>query len=246
VALDFVRQQVKSKMRFVGQFEPLRPLQPYVGRLFTMLLLETPPWYPETHRIELVPPLRDLFAASPGEAVLNGAIDIVKNTEIEPEDLRTSLACALHQWGRPQYVQPKLEQLLAASAEGNAEDRVPAMRELAELRVELRQWRNAAANWDAMLVLAAKTGAEVRPSDWYAAACAHCLAGNRDRALECLEALAVLQTSGVDPSVKIEQRQLEQDPDLTPVRGTERFKKALAKAFPGEAGTGAGNTDKGK
>jgi hypothetical protein len=144
-------------------------------------------------------------------------------------------------------VQSKLEQLLAASAEGSAEDRVPALRQLAELRVELRQWRNAAANWDAMLVLAAKTGAEVRPVDWYGAACAHCLAGNRDRALECLEACAALQVSGIDPSVKIERRQLEQDPDLASVRGTERFKKVLAKAFPdGASDSSAGDGNAGK
>jgi hypothetical protein len=59
----------------------------------------------------------------------------------------------------------------------------------------------------------------------------------------------VLQTSGIDPSVKIERRQLEQDPDLASVRGTERFKKALAKAFPGDSSAGdsdAGNSNGGK
>lgn len=240
-ALAFVKQQAESKMQFVGQYDPLLPLQPFVGRLFTVLLLRTPQWYPHTHRGQLVPALRDLFVTAPGPEVLEGVIAIVQDTEREPEALRTALACALHQWGRKEFIQPRLLQLQQDGSDGPAEGRADFVRQLAELHYALRQWRQSAASYEALLVIGGKNGAQIAPTDWYGAACAHSLAGNRERALRCLEACAELNVAaGLDPSLKMERKVWERDRDLQPLRGEARFQQAFAKAFGAGGAAGKG------
>ncbi|HLQ38639.1 MAG TPA: hypothetical protein VK348_12600 [Planctomycetota bacterium] len=233
VSLEFLKRQTGSKMTFAGQYDPLRPLQPFAGKLFTRLLLDSPQWFPSTHRVQLVPALRDLFPEPPGDELIAGAVSLVENEDLEPKDLRRALACALHQWGRKQYVQPDLDRWQKQSSEGDPEDRALALRNLAELHYQLRDYRAAAATYMTLVALAESSGVPLWPTDYYAQACTLSLASEAERALAALEKCAELQASpSVDASVKLERSLWEQDPELALVRGTERFKKAFAKAFP--------------
>lgn len=239
VCLEFVKRAVKSEMVFAGQYRPLQPLMPFVGRLFLQLLLETPDWYPDTFRAQLVPPLRDLYPQSPGQREVLGMIAMVRNVDIEPENLRVQLSLALFQWGHPEFVQPVLERWRQASGDGDAADRVEALRMLADLQYQLRQYGDSAATHRSMELMADKGGVPLWPTDYYASACVHALSGDRDKALDEFEKCVDRQTSGtVDSSLHIKQKVFERDPEIESLRGTERFQQAMRRAFP-KAATGA-------
>jgi hypothetical protein len=247
VCLDFVKRAVKSDMVFAGQYDPLRPLLPFAGGLFLKLLLQTPDWYPDTFRAQLVPPLRDLFPQSPGQSEVLGMIELVKNVAVEPENLRVQLALGLFQWGHPEFVQPVLDRWRQASGDGDAGDRVEALRMLADLQYQLRQYGQSANTHRLMEALAAKSGVPLWPTDLYASACVHALSGDLDKAIAEFEQCIGRQTSGtVDPSLHIKQKVFELDPEIKSLRGTERYRQAMQKAFPGKTAAGKGPPDEEK
>ena len=53
--LEFVGRAQNAGMRFAGQYDDLRILQPYSGRFLMGLLLDTPGWFPSDQRPALVP-----------------------------------------------------------------------------------------------------------------------------------------------------------------------------------------------
>lgn len=233
VALEFVRRQSTCGMVFAGQYDPLKPMQPFVGDLFFQLLLETPDWYPDTHRIQLVPPLRDIQPTLPDEGRVEQVVAIVANESVEPEPLRTALACMLWQWGRRQYVQPTLDRLLRDSTEGDAEDRVGILLQLADLQYRLREYRASAGTHLSLQRLARTADYPLRPNDWYSAACVHALVGNVDRGIEALQMCEKLQNApGTDSSHKLERKLLENDPEIGALRRDGRFAAIFAAMFP--------------
>lgn len=244
VCLDFVKRAVKSEMVFAGQYRPLQPLMPFVGRLFLLLLLETPDWYPDTFRAQLVPPLRDLYPQSPGQREVLGMIAMVRNVDIEPENLRVQLSLALFQWGHPEFIQPVLDRWRQASGDGDASDRVEALRMLADLQYQLRQYGESAATHRQMELMAENGSVPLWPADYYASACVHALSGDRDKALDEFERCVERQTSGtVDSSLHLDKKVFERDPEIQSLRGTERFEKAMLKAFPPAATGGKAAAD---
>lgn len=232
-SIAFVEREERSEMSFAGQYLPLQPLQPFVGELFLRLLLETPDWFADNHRVRLVMPLRDLLPLPPRADAMEGIIALVEDTEIEPQDLRLALACALHQWGHPRYVQPFLEERRLASTEGDAEDRIDALRDLSTILVRLRDPAAALREHLAMQAMADSGGHRLWPADWYQAACLHALTGDVEKGFGALDRLAALQLDrSTDPSLRIARRVLEKDPELELLRRDARYAAFLSRLFP--------------
>ena len=236
VSLAFVEREDRSEMSYAGQYLPLQPLQPFVGELFLRLLLETPDWFADNHRVRLVMPLRDLLPLPPRADAMEGIVALVEDTEIEPQDLRLALACAMHQWGHPRYVQPFLEERRQASTEGDAEDRIDALRDLSTILVRLRDPAAALREHVAMQAMADAGGHRLWPADWYQAACLHALTGDVGRGFAALERLAALQLDrSTDPSLRVARRVLEKDPELDLLRRDPRWVPWLERMFPAPA-----------
>lgn len=235
VSLEFVRRQNGCGMVFAGQYDALRPLQPFVGDLLFLLLLDTPDWYPDTHRGQLVPALRDLQPVAPAKDRLDRVVAIVENVEVEPEPLRVALSCMLWQWGRKEFAQTLLEKLQRDSTEGDTEDRVRTMLELADLQYRLREYKSSAAAHRSLHALAASTHYRLKPVDYYSAACVHALLGNVDRGIEALQKCAEQQVSPqTDSSHRLERKLLENDPEIAVLRRDARWPAIFASMFPKE------------
>lgn len=239
VVLEFLRRQRATGMTFQGQYDALLPLQPFAGELLLDLLLETPDWYPHTHRIRLVGALRDLLPRPPAAARLDAIVRLVDDAEIEPTNLRRALAALLWQWGTKQYAQAMVVDLVEATGEGDAEERVQTTLELADFYTQLREYRQAAMAHRSAQVLARQTQVGLRPIAWYAAACVHALLGDVERGIAALEELAALQASpDLDASLRVARTMLETDPELALLRRDPRFAPLLARACPAPS-TGA-------
>lgn len=231
VCLGFMKREADTYIVFAGQFEPLAELQPYAGTLLLELLLNPPDWFPYPNRKDVVPPLRDLLAVPPPDATLDAMAAIADN-DTEDSAVRRAVSRGLHQWGRPRHVQPELERWRQQSTEGKLEDRVEALRALAQVHYDLRDYRSAAKVHLSLQALAAGGKLDLRPGDFHSAACCLALSGDLERAFSSLERCAELQASAaVDPSHKLRRQQFERDPELARLRGGERFERILATAF---------------
>lgn len=245
VALDFVNWQRATNMVFVGQYDGLQPLQPFVTDRFFELLLAPPQWFAITRRVHLVAPLRDLQLRTPPAERLEAVIRIVENERLEPIELRRALAAALWQWGTREPGQRLVAELQQGIAEGTAEDRVRASLELADFHVLLRDYKRAANSYRAAQALSKSLGVPLRPVAWYATACVHALLGESELGLQAIERCAeLLADPNLDASWRIERKALENDPELAPLRKDPRFAAAMAKAFakPAEANGNPGAT----
>ena len=79
VGLHWLDRVKKSKMIYAGQYGVLQHLQPMVGEFYLGLVVDTPDWFPDTRRIDVVPAIRDLYPTSPGEAVQEQIKKIASN-----------------------------------------------------------------------------------------------------------------------------------------------------------------------
>lgn len=248
VTLEFLRRTHGSGMTFVGQYNPLKGLQPFAGNFVFQLLLETPEWYPLTFRVRLVPALRDIQLRSPSVARLDGILEIV-NDERETTGLRNALAAALWQWGKPEHARKVLKQLMAETAEGDGEDRVDATLFLADYYNVLRDYKSSARAHRTAQALAKASKVQLPPIAFYAAACVQALQGDVDAGIKSLETCARMHASpDLDRSLRLERSLFEKDPEITVLRKDKRFAELLKLAF-GEAKKadktdGAGKADK--
>jgi hypothetical protein len=232
VALDFVAWQRATNMVFVGQYDGLQPLQPFVTDRFFELLLAPPPWFSIDRRVHLVAPLRDLQLRTPPAERLEAVIRIVENERQEPTDLRRALTAALWQWGTREPGQRIVAELQQGIADGTAEDRVRASLELADYYVLLREYKRAANLYRTAQALSKNLGVPLRPVAWYAAACVHALLGEQELGLQAIERCAeLLADPNLDASWRLERKALEDDPELAALRKDPRFAAAMAKAF---------------
>jgi hypothetical protein len=211
----------------------LTPLQPVVGDFLFGLLLETPEWYPLTHRIHLVPALRDLQPRPPAEERVYPITRIVEDARFEPEDLRRGLAAMLWQWGQKQYAQPIIQALTAATTEGDAEDRVQTTLELADFYASLRQYKQAATAHRSAQTLAKTANVGLRPLAFYSAACVHALLGDVERGLAALdECTNQLASPHLDSSLRLARSMFDNDPELANLRAHARWPELMRRAFP--------------
>lgn len=232
-SLEFLRRQRATDLTFVGQYAPLAPLQPEVGEFLFGLLLEPPEWYPTTHRVHLVAPLRDLQPTPPEPARIDAIAQIAENERLEPEDLRRALAAMLHQWGRKEPARTLLAQLVAATAEGDGEDRVQTTLALADFHVLLRDYKQAAAAHRSAQTLAKTAGVQLKPVAFYAAACVHALVGDVERGLAALGACVdLLASPHLDSSLRLPRAMFDKDPELAPLRARPEWAALMQRAFP--------------
>lgn len=232
LTLELLRRRRATGITFRGQYDALRPLQPVVGDLLFEWLLETPDWYPTTHRLHLVLPLRDLQPQMPLPDRLAGVVAIVEDAELESEPLRRGLATLLWQWGVKRYAQAMITELTAATTEGQAGERVRATLELADFYTRLGELSKAAAAHRAAQALARSANESLKPADWYAAACVHALLGEVDRGIAAIESCAELLASPyLDVSLRLPRRMFDSDPELATLRRDARWAPAMARAF---------------
>jgi hypothetical protein len=235
--LEFVRRQRKSGMHFEGQYAPLRAVQPMAGEFLFGLLLDTPDWFPHTHRVHLVRPLRDLQPAPPAEPRLQRVMALAADAAREPEDLRRALAAMLWSWGHKEPAKEHLTGLLLQSADGDPADRVRALGELAAFQYELLDYRSAAATHRSLAALATSSGIALKPIDLYSAACVHALVGDVERGIAALQRCALLLASpDVDSSHKLARELFDNDPELAPLRRDPRWRGIVEQAFGGGTG----------
>ncbi len=230
--LEFCRRQRATNITFDGQYAALMPLQPYAGDLLFSLLLESPDWFPHTHRIQLVRPLRDLQPQAPPGPRLEAVMRLAEDTAVEPEDLRRAVAGLLWQWGTKRHAQAIVEKLVTASGEGDAEDRVQATLELADYWCFLREHKQSATAHRSAQALAKGAHVELKPLAWYAAACVHSLLGDVERGIAALDMCAsMLASPHLDSSLRLPRTMFDTDPELSLLRRDARFALILKKAF---------------
>jgi hypothetical protein len=231
--LELLRRRRASGITFRGQYDVLLALQPMATDLLFEWLLATPDWYPTTHRVHLVHPLRDVQKGVPTAERLDGIVAIVENARLEPESLRRGLAALLWQWGTRKYAQGMITDLVAATAEGDAEERVQTTLDLADFYTQLGELRHAAAAHRSAQALARGSGVRLKPIAWYSAACVHALLGDTERGCEALAACAdLLASPDLDSSLRLPRTMFEQDPELESLRADARWAASLQRAFP--------------
>jgi len=236
-ALDAIDRARESKMVYAGQYDDLRLLQPYAGRLYLRLLLDPPAWFRDDRRVTVVPALRDIFVESPGDDVVARVRDLAEDRAIEPWDLRMALVGALAQWGDRELAVEREKALIAELETGDDEDRVATLRQLTDFEYQLRDYPQAATRYREYTELAHEVGVSLQPLDYYNGACYLSLTGELEPALDELGKCVELMASGnVDPSHMIERRLFERDPELANVRNTERFSQLFRRAFPDDRG----------
>ena len=195
------------------------------------LLLDTPDWYPFTFRVRLVAPLRDLQLRLPASDRVDGIVELIKDKR-EPVGLRNALAAMLHQWGNKKYALRITNRLVAATAEGDAEDRVQVMLELADYRNLLRDYEGAARVHRTAQALAKTANVTLLPIAWYASACVHSLQGDVERGIEALERCVQMHESQhLDKSLRLERKLFERDPEIALLRKDARFADLVRRAF---------------
>lgn len=230
----YLKRETESGMLYEGQYDGLRPLQPFVGKLLLNLLLETPDWFSSKERHLLVFPLRDVFPTTPGDDVCKRLREIATDEDFEPDALRQNLAFALAQWGNRTLIEARIAQVSKdALADDISDERRAALRyELADIHYNLREYDRAAKIHVDMLRQAEATGTDLLPTHYYNAACCLARAGAADAALNELERAGKLMQKGVDPSHRVARKLFELDPDLASVRGHARFRAIVRATFP--------------
>ena len=210
----------------------LKQLQPKVGEFYLGLLINTPDWFPDTRRIDVVPAIRDLYPTSPGEAVQEQIKKIASNEDIEPQGLRITLQYALAQWGDRSLVKDHINELNARAQSKDAEISMLAHKELAAVYYMMRDYLTAARMHRVFLTKAEAEAHYLVPVDYYNAACCMSLSGDLGSALNLIQRCLKLNTSDrVDDSVKLSRKLFDNDPEVRAVRKTERFRKLVAAAF---------------
>ena len=229
--IEYLRRKHQRGITFAGQYEPLRRLQPFVGELLFGLVLDTPQWFPHTHRVRLVRPLRDLYPRAPSEARLAEVVALA-DSSIEPDELRSALSCMLWQWGTRQPAQARLDALRRESGEGEVEDRLRTMLRLAELQYELLDYGAAAATHRSVHALAESSKVPLRPIDLYAAACVFALTGDVERGLATLRKCASIQSApDTDAALKLARSLWDDDPEIDVLRRDPRYAAIHEQAF---------------
>ena len=140
---------------------------------------------------------------------------IPEDRDFETEAVRRVLTCALAQSGRRALVDRQLEHLEQDGKEGDQEDQLFALKTLADVHYQIRDYKASARLYKEFLSRAAELGFPMAPADYYNAACNFSLTGDLESAYEALESCAELQTSDrVDSSLKLERNLFDNDPDI--------------------------------
>ncbi|MEY2980730.1 MAG: hypothetical protein ACO4CT_00655 [Planctomycetota bacterium] len=240
VVVGVLERAHDSGMRFAGQHNRLRALQPYAGTFLVQLVVDTPDWFPDDMRALVVPALRDVYPRGPEPGARTQLRAVAEDEDFESQALRDALAYAFAQWGERDLVQPRLDEYGENAGNGADTDELFFVRALAVIHYELREYAEAAKLWQRFTAGMDGLEAPIGALDHYNAACSLALAGEAEAALAALERCADLVAAGkVDSRAAITERMFETDPDLGSIRAQERFGRAMKKAFP-DKGDGPG------
>ena len=217
---------------FAGQFEPLKPLQPWVGKVYLQLILNKPDWFPDRSRASLVPALRDLYPHGPEDSIFQQLKDVAADEQFESDSLRRALSFALAQWGDRSIVQPMLDELQSNVDKGETMDDLYFVGKLAIAHYELREYRKSGKFWLRYLRQREALDSPATPLDYYNAACSLSLSGDIPEALAELENASKHMLSGnADPSRHIDRKLFDSDPELRAIRHTKRFRELVEKTY---------------
>ena len=221
-----------SGMAFEGQFDVLRELQPYAGRMLMTLVIDTPDWFPNDLRPRALPALRDVFPKGPSADEIAGLRRIALDEELEPQALREAVELALAQWGQRDLLDRRIAELVADAGDGSDTAELYFVGRLAHLLYESRDYAAAARRWQQFVEGMDRLGSEVSATSLYAAACATSRAGRVDGALDLLQRCAERIAAGLlDSRQELTRRMFEQDPDLRQIRPSPRFAAIVDTAF---------------
>lgn len=236
--LGYIDKVRASEMVFVGQYRELARLDPFATGLLFHLLLDTPNWFSYSRRKALIAPLRDLQQRLPALDRVDAIVDLIADRQ-EQLGLRQALAAMMWQWGRKEHAEGFLQELRAATVEGDGEDRVQATLLLAEYHYLLRDYRGAARAHRTAQVLAKGSGHRLMPINWYSAACVHALLGDVDKGMAALEqCVQLLASEHLDKSLRLPRKLFEKDPEIARLREQPRFRELLETAFAGREDAG--------
>ncbi len=236
-ALQFMDGQIESGVVFAGQYAPLRLLEPMAGKLLETLVFATPDWYLDTQRNRVIYAMRDYWPKQPPTSVFKGMEALARDTTLESETMRQVAEGALHQWGQPALADARLARLVAEQqseeSEGREDNALYFLSQRADLCYQLRLYPQA-ARLAVSYVRAAERGAvELRPSDYYDAACFLALSDDPEAGLTEMEKAIDLQLSDEsDASAAIEESLLRNDPEIASLRASPRFGRLMQRAFP--------------
>lgn len=233
VVVGILERAQDSGMRFAGQYDRLRALQPYAGTFLVQLVVDTPDWFPDDMRALVVPALRDVYPRGPEPGARTQLRTVAEDEEFESQALRDALAYAFAQWGERDLVQPRIDEYRENAGEGTDTDELFFVRALAFVHYELREYEEAGKLWLRFTSGMEELDAPVGAMDHYNAACTLARAGQTGSALAAIERCADLVAAGkVDSRAAITERMFETDPDLQSIRAEARFSGAKARAFP--------------
>lgn len=237
LAVDYLQHVAGSGMHYAGQFSPLEPLQPWMGRMFCQLVVDTPAWFPSTMRVSVIPALRDLFPEGPDLETRESLRGMAWDEDGEPADLREALAYALAQWGDRSAIQPRLDEIKAAIGEGANVDELHFVQQLALAHYQMREYSAASKHWTRYLRGREALNSPPTLLEYYNAACAMSLSGAIPEALAELEVCGQRMLSGdADESQRIERKLFDTDPELRAVRSTPQFQRIVLRVYGKKGG----------
>lgn len=231
VALRWLSKVQTSGMVYAGQYGDLRVLMPHVGDYYSALLVDTPQWFSIDDRWKVVAALRDLYPKGPDEAIRDRVEGMAKDGA-EPAYLRQQLAYALAQWGDRKLIKTKIKELDAKARDKDEETAILALRDLAQLHYDIRDYSLAAVTNQEFIRRSEATDYYLVPVYYYNTACCLCLSGNRRSALDYLKrSLELNKSTKIDPSMRLKRKLFENDPEIALLRSGKGFAAMLDQAF---------------
>lgn len=224
---QFVLGQLATNALFAGQYTALRDFGPetvpalvtWAGAARRTIRTDAPQF-----RAGCVRALRDVIAGKASDDVMTA---LTKLTKREGDPAGLAAAFALAQFGDRSLVDAAIKLQTALIADSGTEDkpRAAALDALADLYYNTREYKAAAAQYQALAAMLVKAGGSDRLGNtYYNGACCYALSGATDEALDFLD--KAFKASGEGQGVA--PRTVEADKDLESIKKDPRFKKLLA------------------
>jgi hypothetical protein len=250
----YFRAQLATKTIFAGQHDRLAPCRDAVLPTLLRWAVEAPDSLLDSEELlrqAVVAALRDLLGKEAPDAVRDALRAIAKDS-FESQGMRLCAMFALAQFGDRARLDPLIAQLKKATHAEKPALRADALRQLADVYYNLREFAASSATYDELLAMEESGAIDLdatfgsAPSFYYNAACSASLGGDLDVAFHRLgQALA----RGAESGDQLANTMLRQDGDIARLREDPRFAELMTKYYgdPGEtdkAGSDKAGSDK--